>query len=211
MNDSQAIFSQRDKRWSRQKLGNSVLTIGDYGCTNTALCRSLFLLTGRVMTPSEMENTLIFTKGNDGGKIIWDSLKKVGLSAARHYTKPKNFKKGMLLELDYAINHWVCVEEDITNNITVRVMDPWVGQIIDKPIHDICGFTDILATNLPAPQPTIEQLKFKSQFDYAIQHEITNGNNPKDFTTREETAVMIARAMQKIMEWADDKIQKSKN
>jgi len=44
MSDSDAIFSQRDPRWERQKIGPSVLTIGGYGCTNTAACRALFKL-----------------------------------------------------------------------------------------------------------------------------------------------------------------------
>jgi hypothetical protein len=107
----------------------------------------------------------------------------------------------MLLELDYAINHWVTVEEAPSNNEIVRVMDPWVGKIIDKPIRDICGYTDIGAVNVPAPELSEAEKEFIANYNYAIEHKITNGERPRDFVTREENAVMIARAMKKVMEW----------
>lgn len=206
MNDSQAIFSQRDTRWARQKIGRSVITIGGYGCTLTSVCRSLFLLTGKLLNPSQMEDSLLFTSD---GLLIWSSFEKVGLKAILGWGKPKEFEKGMILALDYrastGIMHWVTFDSLGPDGKTVKVMDPWVGEIVSKPISLITSFTEVVAVDGPLPEPTEWEKEIAEATAWVKEHGISNGLRPKEFVTREELWVNDMRLAKKIMEWVENK------
>jgi len=175
--DQQAIFSQLDSRWNRQRIGNSTLTIKGWGCTITATCRALFLLTGKLLTPLEMEEKLNFL--NDG-RVLWQSYPNVGLLATRFKGRPKEFKKGMLIELNYNPRHWVAFEEMKGGN-AIRVMDPLKAEIVTKLISDISGYTLIEAIEQPVSEATAFEKEAIEAMGWVKEHGISNGKRPKDF------------------------------
>jgi len=197
-NDPQAIFAQTDPRWNRQRIGNSTLTIKGWGCTITATCRALFLLTGKLLTPLEMEEKLNFL--NDG-RVLWQSYSNVGLKATRGYGKPKEFKKGMLIELNYNPRHWVAFEEMKDDN-AIRVMDPLKAEIVTKLISDISGYT-MVESAVPIKEPKLTDFEkdIVEAREWVVLHGISNGERRRDFITREEQWVMMKRLAERLMEW----------
>jgi hypothetical protein len=74
-------YSQSDKRWAKEKLGFSNLTIGNYGCTVTSIANWLKFF-GIDVTPQAVNDRLRAVNGfaNDsfGNKalVIWTKLPK---------------------------------------------------------------------------------------------------------------------------------------
>jgi hypothetical protein len=153
--EQKQMLRQGDPRWGRHMIVHPY-TIREWGCTITSLCRLHFAINGKRATPLDIAAKLKFT---DEGKLIWSSLEAIGLKACRHFRKPTSdeltkhalrnakpeggfAKSGMLLELDYAIDHWVALE---SNSImgSVLVMDPLKGLIVRKPKKDMMGFAVI--------------------------------------------------------------------
>jgi len=67
------VYSQRDNRWARIRLGNSVLTIGSSGCLVVSISNAIGI------TPSELVKKLEFTDDNHkygGGLILWNEKNK---------------------------------------------------------------------------------------------------------------------------------------
>jgi len=197
MNDSQAIFSQLDPRWARHRIGNSICMLKDWGCTITATCRALFQLTGKVLNPPEMEGKLNFTSD---GRVLWQSFTNIGVKAARGYGKPSEFKKGMLIELDYNPRHWVTFEEMKGTN-AIMVMDPLKAAIVPKMISDISGYTTLEAIDTPVVEPTDWEKEVAEASEWVKLHGISDGSRPKEFVAREEQWVMTHRLAKKMMEW----------
>lgn len=125
------ILSQRDPKWSNVKLGDSIATIGRYGCTTTDISMSLDFF-DMYRTPAELARTLDYTKE---GLILWDSLRKVGLSLVkRGYTRNsddisraiKDPKTVCILQVQG--NHWV-----LATGMRIfggyNITDPWYGDI----------------------------------------------------------------------------------
>lgn len=125
------IYSQRDPRWADQKLGKSESTIGDFGCTVSAI-GMLF-----DKTPEAMN---LWLKSNDGftRDLVWWA--KVPYFVERFYCEKtvapverirEELRAGhaVLLAVHlgkdtnaYKVNHWVlCIDENFTIN------DPWFG------------------------------------------------------------------------------------
>ena len=125
------ILSQRDPKWSNVRLGDSIATIGRYGCTTTDISMALDFF-GMYRTPAELARTLDYTKE---GLILWDSLLKVGLRLVKRAdgrndsdirAALKDPKTVCLLQVQG--NHWVLAT-------SVRwlggygIADPWYGDI----------------------------------------------------------------------------------
>lgn len=67
------VYSQRDNRWSRIRLGDSVITCGSSGCLATSISNAIGI------TPAELISKLRFTDDNykyGGGLILWDSYNR---------------------------------------------------------------------------------------------------------------------------------------
>ena len=70
------VYSQRDKRWARIRLGSSVLTCGSSGCLATSIANAIGI------TPAELIGKLEFTDDNHkygGGLILWNEKNKATL------------------------------------------------------------------------------------------------------------------------------------
>lgn len=107
---------QGDPRWKDEKLGDSPLTIGRFGCTITCLSmgteyfHSVNRRIGYKLPPA-LAKSLLFTSG---GLLIWSSLASIGLRREnRFYGRQdgviqealKNPLKICLLEVNSS--HWV--------------------------------------------------------------------------------------------------------
>jgi hypothetical protein len=74
-------YSQTDKRWSKEKLGFSELSIGGYGCTITSIA-NLLKNFGVEVTPKEVNEKLKDVRGfaadRYGNKalVIWSKVEK---------------------------------------------------------------------------------------------------------------------------------------
>jgi uncharacterized protein YgiM (DUF1202 family) len=63
-------YKQTDSRWSSVMVGNSGNTIGQIGCTTTALAMTESYRRGYTVTPAAMESELSYTSG---GSVYWPS------------------------------------------------------------------------------------------------------------------------------------------
>lgn len=81
------VYSQRDMRWARKRLGKSVLTCSEVGCLATSIANAIGI------TPAELIDRLEFTDDNHkygGGLILWndknkETLRKLGLEYIGRY------------------------------------------------------------------------------------------------------------------------------
>lgn len=81
------VYSQRDNRWSRIRLGSSVITCGSSGCLATSIANAICI------TPAELIKQLEFTDDDHkygGGLILWndknkETLRKLGLDYIGRY------------------------------------------------------------------------------------------------------------------------------
>ena len=129
-------LSQRDIRWKDIKIGNSTSTIGNYGCTITAIA----MLAGT--TPDVVNAFLTAVGGFLVDRIIWAKINetKLGLhfpDMGRQYVyndvavrEAIEKYQGCLVEVDYdgvvatpSDRHWVLY---IGNH---QLIDPWTGTI----------------------------------------------------------------------------------
>ena len=126
-------LAQRDPQWKDIKLGNSNLTIGDYGCCIT----SLSMLAG--LTPIEVNDRLKSVNGFQGALVLWSKIQEAipWLKWTwRGYIYENNNvldtiekEGGCLVEVDFDGNnsrtddkHWVLFKGNKKMN------DPWTGK-----------------------------------------------------------------------------------
>lgn len=193
--DKLAIFAQTDPRWARRTIGTSGLTLRGWGCTITSTCRALFLLSGQVITPPEMEDQLGFT---GDGLIKWETFDRIGLKAQRfREQKPESFKKGMLIELNYNPRHWVCYESLNTDG-TIQVMDPLKADIVTKKFSEISGYTYLELIPVPKKELTAFEKEILDATEFIKMKGWSNGDRPKDFLTRGEFWVTLKRLSEKL-------------
>lgn len=126
------LLSQRDPEWKNNKIGQSNVTIGDYGCTITAISMASEYF-GHFRKPSWMAKNLKFTKD---GRILWHSIGQVlpfkfDYRYYACYSKVidaalRNPNQVVLLEIRKA--HWVLAlrKSFLSNNYIAA--DPWLGQ-----------------------------------------------------------------------------------
>jgi len=128
-------LSQRDSRWKDIKIGNSTSSIGNYGCTITAIA----MLADT--TPDVVNAFLTAVNGFSVDRIIWNKINetKLGLTfpdMGRQYVyndvavrEAIEKNSGCLVEVDYdgvvatpSDRHWVLY---IGNH---QLIDPWDGK-----------------------------------------------------------------------------------
>lgn len=63
-------YKQTDSRWANHKIGSTNYTIGDIGCTTTAIAMTESYRTGTTIYPNKMEDKLSY---NSGGSLYWPS------------------------------------------------------------------------------------------------------------------------------------------
>ena len=63
-------YKQTDSRWANHKIGSTKYTIGDIGCTTTALAMTESYRTGTTIYPHKMEDKLTY---NSTGMLYWPS------------------------------------------------------------------------------------------------------------------------------------------
>lgn len=140
-------LSQRDPRWASKKLGDSKLTIGNYGCLLTSLTMLLNYM-GYAETPETVNNTLKRIGGFSGALIIWSKV-------AQAYPKLKfvyrdyNYNNAKVAWFVYAkalpvlvevngarigaAKHWVLFKGGQKAN------DPWTGKEIPTNYYPLTG------------------------------------------------------------------------
>ena len=128
------ILSQRDSKWSAEKLGQSVCTVGRYGCVT--VCLSMLSdyfkeQKGSFVNPAKLARGLKFT--NDG-LIIWSSLPlllQFSLSKRLYQRNDveigislKDPKKAVILQVENF--HWVVALRRLPFGVYL-IADPWTG------------------------------------------------------------------------------------
>ncbi len=63
-------YKQTDSRWASKKIGSTKYTIGQIGCTTTALAMTESYRTGKTIYPDAMENRLSYSSS---GSLYWPS------------------------------------------------------------------------------------------------------------------------------------------
>ena len=61
-------YKQTDSRWANKKIGSTKYTIGQIGCTTTALAMTESYRTGKTVYPDTMESRLSYSSG---GSLYW--------------------------------------------------------------------------------------------------------------------------------------------
>lgn len=122
-------LSQRDKRWANNEVGESGLTIGEIGCTLTAICMGHSRFYRKTyIKPHEAAKEWKFRKTD--GKIYWTTSPFTGMKFVKRvygcniqelkdWTAPDRFA---IVELDNY--HWC----------TVAHYHPW-GLVLHDPIN----------------------------------------------------------------------------
>ena len=176
------MYSQRDSKWSNNKLGTSNHTIGQSGCVITSIC-NLLLKHGYEITPDEANERIKNAGGYaNGNLIIWSKLKDaLPVEAYRYYGYDNNKvsqaiedNKGCLVEASGAriggSKHWTLFTGDGKSE------DPWFGNVKTTSYYQpLTGYT-IIKVN---PKGGImEQSDCEKQVE-AMQKEIENANMHK--------------------------------
>lgn len=126
-------LSQRDPQWSSKKLGISPHTVGQYGCTTTAISAFSHWY-GCYKDPGVLARSLSYTKT---GLLIWSSIANVLCCKFkwRFYsfdkkmidTALKSKDEVVLLNVDRGY-HWVSALYPIPFTNKYYVMNPWTGK-----------------------------------------------------------------------------------
>jgi hypothetical protein len=144
------VFSQRDSRWSKNKLGSSSLTLGDAGCLVTVLsmvCRYF----GKDTDPDKLNTSLVGVNGfQDQNLYKWyEGITKIYPDIAitkkkdtpfpldsRHWTEidaELRANRPVIIEVDFIPDtskldmHFVLIVDGANGEYSVA--DPWYGDI----------------------------------------------------------------------------------
>lgn len=107
------FFSQNDPRWKKEKIGNSKLLLGDYGCTTCCIADASSFFK-ELKTPLEIAQSDMYTTS---GLVLWQKIGRVFKTfefETRFYTYNKKLindaflhpRKVVLLNVNYG-KHWV--------------------------------------------------------------------------------------------------------
>lgn len=140
-------YSQRDPRWSDEKLGSSPLTIGRFGCTMTCIAdlSTYFIEDPRAYyNPHDLNKIIKFTPE---GLIVWQSCNfREFVFDSRVYGRNDEQIKAALKDPNRAVilqvanaSHWVVALS--WNLLGLRIADPWLGDktSISRYKNDITG------------------------------------------------------------------------
>lgn len=149
-------YSQRDTRWSSNKLGYGQTTIHSFGCTITALAQ-LLTLNGHTETPETVNNKLKANSGFVGSNknlLVWGAIQNA-FSFAKHISRVHTYNNnavadaikkygGCLVEVNGsrigASRHWVLY---IGGG---EMIDPWTGTKRPTSFYPATGYSTIAVT-----------------------------------------------------------------
>lgn len=136
-NDMLISYSQRDPKWSQQKLGASSLTVGRYGCT-TCCIADLSTYFGDNLDPLQTCKKIQYTKPSgkeSGGLVIWGSCtfgtfkferRQYGRNERDIMAALKDPDRAVILEVNKGA-HWVTATGYDGVNKIFKIADPWFG------------------------------------------------------------------------------------
>lgn len=131
-------LSQKDLRWVDDPIGRSAATVGDYGCTITAICIIANMLAGHeVLTPDVAAQAFRY---NLKGEIIWkdSDFDKFGIRFVKRgygYNKAAiedaviSKNKMVILEVNHRA-HWITATQ--LDHGEIAIIDPADGQKYSK-------------------------------------------------------------------------------
>lgn len=124
-------YSQRDPRWSEEKIKGSALTIGRFGCLVTSVA-NLTLRYGENLTPAQVNAHCSFTPS---GLLIWASCRFDNfVFVRRQYGRldqeilaAQEDPNGAVILQVASASHWVvAIGYDSIARI-ILIADPWLG------------------------------------------------------------------------------------
>lgn len=145
------IFSQRDRKWANDRMGESASTIHDFGCTITSLA-SLLTSLGYDETPKTVNRKLSAHGGyyKKTALLVWSAVPKIW-SKLRFVKRAYNYNNievawyvygkriPVLVEVNGAkigaARHWVLF---IGNR---EMIDPWYGRVSSTSYYPQTGYT----------------------------------------------------------------------
>lgn len=142
-------YSQRDPKWSSDKLGLSSCTVGKYGCLETSLC-SFSSYCGVTVTPDQV--ALHQSSFNKDGEYLWNypefpflldkSIK--GRNDIEILKSLKDPKRGVVLQVDNGAHFVLALSKNLFGSYWT--MDPWFGKRLDavKQWKNITGSRHLL-------------------------------------------------------------------
>lgn len=120
-------YSQRYPQWATQKLGDSSLTLGRYGCTTTCIA-DLSTYFGDNLTPLQVEQKIKYIQG----LVIWSScvFSKFAFERREYGRNDQNIalalkdpNKAVILNVASG-SHWVVATG---GTVLYSIADPWFG------------------------------------------------------------------------------------
>lgn len=153
-------YSQRDPRWSRQKLASGKWTIGQVGCLLSCLASCLTDATGKRITPPELDAWLLAHDGYDlsNSNLLFSAIGPLGLQR-QHVLSFTAADEASLRQLQAElrpgryvvifvdtppggpiVSHWV----RLVNDQTWRIMDP-----AQMPDHEMTNLTEYALPTWP--------------------------------------------------------------
>ena len=126
-------LSQRDSRWSFEKIGKTNITVGRMGCTITCLAM-LSSYFGCYKTPGMLAKYLSYTKD---ALLIWSSIPSelcFSLHKRFYGYNAELIAEGLKLKNTAVIlqvqgYHWVVAISKIPLTKTYIIADPWTGKL----------------------------------------------------------------------------------
>lgn len=194
LSDNLPRLSQRDPKWSSLKLGNSGLTVGDWGCTFIASCIAAKAF-GKTVDPMRALSSMNSIPGGfePNGSLNWQPMAKVlGIDHGYRWDTNANVQPNHSLVYEpAAIAHiewlasvgiptvcWVDTDHDAKPNHFVcyvgeqKCIDPWDGQLksmisVFKRLYGYEIFTGdaIYGTKITALVTKANEIKFGRNVD----------------------------------------------
>jgi len=145
---------QKDVHWKNHRIGDSMATLGQYGCYIMCLCMALEKLRGYPCDPRDAVRYWKFTaQGLLSSKTRFKGM-RIALKASYYnrievakYANASN--KAAILVLDYG-KHYVYVEK-VDGSVTTYI-DPWTGKRCTTLDRKITGMRLYEATAIPTPE-----------------------------------------------------------
>jgi hypothetical protein len=147
-------IKQTDPRWTKERLGNSMATMGRYGCYVSSLCMALEKLRGYFCDPRDAVRYWKFTaRGLLMASTTFKGMKRIkkvdyyNRKEVEEYTNSKD--KAVILCLNYGA-HFIYV--DRVENGKMIVVDPLVGDFGEIDNVKITGMRVYEATKVESPE-----------------------------------------------------------
>lgn len=152
-------YSQRDLRWSRQKLANGKWTIGQVGCLLSCLASCLTDATGKRITPPELDAWLLAHDGYDlsNSNLLFSAIGPLGLQRQHVISTIRDTTALAQLRAELRPGHYVVIFVDtppggpiashwvrLVSDTTWAIMDP-----AQMPGHEMVNLTEYALPTWP--------------------------------------------------------------